>query len=302
MEAAFVLARLGQLAAAMVLGGSSLFFLYGMQRGATGAWRRWMLGVAILGAVSTVAWLMVQSASFAESTAAAFDAEAVWAVASGASFGRAAAARLVMFLAAFVALASRRSPWVVAAGLGLVAAASFAWTGHGASDDGVAGAAHLGADVAHLVAAAIWLGALAPLAVLVGRCRGDPAPEVLGAAHYGLARFSGIGPAVVGVLALSGAVNSWFLIGPDRLGAAFEALYGQLLAAKLAMFAVMLALAAANRYRLAPRLAQAAGPGETARAVAALKVSVVLETVFGLSILAVVSWLGVLPPPVSGEG
>ena len=48
----------------------------------------------------------------------------------------------------------------------LVGALAFA--GHAAAGSGIEGAIHLTADILHLVAAAAWVGALVPLAVIGG--------------------------------------------------------------------------------------------------------------------------------------
>ena len=85
---------------------------------------------------------------------------------------------------AVLAALPRRPSWPLLAGLGGAAAASFAWTGHGAD-----GRVHTGADVVHLLAAMIWLGALPVLAILV-LDRRDPAR-----ASLALHGFSAIGPA-----------------------------------------------------------------------------------------------------------
>ncbi len=59
----------------------------------------------------------------------------------------------------------------------------------------------------------------------------------------------------------------------------------------------MLGLAAANRFRLTPRLAAAIGAGgPTAAAVADLRRSVLVETSIGVLVLVLVSLLGALAP------
>ncbi|MFD2427101.1 CopD family protein [Sphingobium scionense] len=68
--------------------------------------------------------------------------------------------------------------------------------------------------------------------------------------HRALDGFAKVGSVVVGLLILSGFINSWILIGPSRLGSLFASLYGLLLGAKLILFGVMLTLAAANRFFL----------------------------------------------------
>jgi putative copper resistance protein D len=74
--------------------------------------------------------------------------------------------------------------------------------------------------------------------------------------------------------------------------------YGQVLLAKLGVFGAMLALAGANRFLLTPRLsATLDGRGHLRTAVSALRASVLIETALGFVVLAMVAWLGVLPPP-----
>src|SRR3546814_8332715 len=60
------------------------------------------------------------------------------------------------------------------------------------------------------------------------------------------------------VIAATGLINSQMIVGAENLGRSLSSPYGQLLLAKLALFALMLALAAANRWRLTPALAAAA--------------------------------------------
>jgi hypothetical protein len=77
---------------------------------------------------------------------------------------------------------------------------------------------------------------------------------------------------------------------------AFSSPYGQLLIAKLGLFGLMLALAAANRYRLSPLLERVHVSGEHATAIAALRRSLFVETCCAFLILALVAWLGTLGP------
>ena len=76
-------------------------------------------------------------------------------------------------------------------------------------------------------------------------------------------------------------------------------LYGQLLLAKLALFAAMLALAAANRFRLTPAFGKAIAQGDGSCAVAALRRSLAAEAGAALLILGLVAWIGTLAPPMS---
>lgn len=180
--------------------------------------------------------------------------------------------------------------------LGAAACVSLGWMGHGGATEGPGGPVHLVNNIAHSLAAAVWLGALAAFLILLWPSA-PAAPErsraLLGALHG----FSGIGTALVGTLVLTGLVNSWFLVGIDRLAGLWATTYGWLLIAKLGIFVLMLALAAANRFRLTPALRTALNADSPpTQAMAKLKSSLVLEAAGGVGILVLVAWLGTLAP------
>ncbi len=295
MEPAVVLSRLVQYAAVSIVGGSSLFFLYGYRPDIAQRWPKLLVQTAaIVGVAGGTAWLMTEAASLGDGPADAFDPIKVWGVAVGASFGVAALVRIGLFAVALGLASLRRStPWGLLAALGLGAAASFAWTGHGSADDGPAGVAHLGADVVHMGAAAVWIGALCALLILLLRhSRKGAAPS--DAAPAALAAFSRIGPLVVSALIASGLINGWFMVGPGALASLTQTPYGRLLIVKLGLFGLMLGLAAANRYVVTPRLARAAAGARGAEGLA--RVSLIAETLLAFGVLILVSWLGTLSP------
>jgi putative copper resistance protein D len=305
-ETLIVAARLAQYAGATVLSGSPLFYLYGLPAGGAGAVARWPRPLVFAGAVlalaGAVAALMVQTAILTADPAAALRPADMWSVIDGTGYGLALAVRIGLAGAALVAFAglSRGAPrtlWAVQAALGAGVMASFAWTGHGAASEGVRGLVHLAADILHLLAAAIWLGALAPLAIIALGLR-DPVPRADALAlHAALGRFSAIGVAVVGVIAATGVVNGWFLVGPAGVGELFRTGYGRVLLAKLVLFVLMLGLAGANRLWLAPRYGAAlAAYADPRSALAALRASVASETLLALAVLAAVAVLGTLEP------
>jgi putative copper resistance protein D len=100
-------------------------------------------------------------------------------------------------------------------------------------------------------------------------------------------------------IAASGLVNTAYLVGLTNLPAAVATLYGRLLLAKLALFAVMLALAATNRFALTPALALSLGSGHYRPAIARLRRSIFFETGSAVTVLAIVAWLGTIEPPIS---
>ena len=303
--------RLVLFASLLVLFGSALFFLYGLdstaQRAARrGAWPRGLLAAsAVAGLLGSVGWLVAETASLMGQPLLRMDWASLHAVATQTRFGRITLARIGLLAAALVLtrlLRDGRTLWATVAALGSIATASFAWTGHGSLGEGAGRFVHLTGDVVHLWAAGIWLGALVPLGMLVYGSSATLAPLGSRSAVHGLERFSGIGSAVVAVLLLSGLINSGYVIGLSRWRETFTTLYGRLLILKLALFAAMLLLAAINRYRLSPRLRSAIEESiPTASALRGLRLTVMLETCLGLAVLAVVALFGALEPPVSGS-
>src|SRR3546814_18992805 len=95
------------------------------------------------------------------------------------------------------------------------------------------------------------------------------------------------------------------IVGAENLGRSLSSPYGQLLLAKLALFALMLALAAANRWRLTPALAAAAGDdaesvdSDPDAALAAMRRSLIIEASAALAILVLVAWFGAREPFVA---
>src|SRR5262249_49549159 len=148
----------------------------------------------------------------------------------------------------------------------------------------------------HLLSAGTWLGALLPLGLLVLQSKRTEAAADIAAAHHGLVRFSGIGPAIVGLLGVTGLTNSWLLLGPAPWHALIATPYGLVLLVKLGLFAGMLGLAALNRYVLTPAIK---GQGSSRTALGALTHSVTAETALAVIVLAAVAVLGTLEPPVA---
>jgi len=178
--------------------------------------------------------------------------------------------------------------------LGAVALGSLAWTGHGAAGDGVVGHLHLAADVVHLLAVGAWIGALVTLSLLLRRAVGQP--TAIEVAYRALTRFSRMGTMIVAAIVGTGLVNSYVLVGPGRVLDLPATLWGQLLLAKLALFAGMLGLAAANRWVLTPALHRTPATAAALPALLRLRRSVMFETGVAFFILVAVAWLGTLPP------
>ncbi|MGI9169151.1 MAG: copper homeostasis membrane protein CopD [Caulobacteraceae bacterium] len=302
MEIAVVLARLGQYLGSAGLFGGALFLARQPNAGRQMREQRLLIAATVLLELSTLGALVAQAASMAGETSPFTDPSMVGMVMTSTTFGFAVAVRLVATASAMVVLMLRPTRWTLGAcaALGAVGAVTLAWGGHCAADEGVAGVVHLGADMVHLLAAGLWIGALGALTVMTTDRGLWSRPEEIGRLHAALGGFSGVGTLAVGLLIATGLVNSWLLIGPRRLDALITTLYGRLLLAKLILFAIMTALAAANRWRLKPRLGKPSASGAPLAAVAALRASLGFETALAFAVLALVAWLGTLAPPISG--
>lgn len=180
-----------------------------------------------------------------------------------------------------------------------IALASLAWTGHGAASEGAAGTGQLVADIIHLLGAGAWLGALTALTIMLFQGVGKRSEEYLRLTHRLLAGFSLSGTIIVALVVASGLVNSWMLVGPQSLLTLPATLYGQALIAKLLLFALMLSLAATNRFRLTSAFDRALQSGGTNSARRRLQMSLIIELSLAAAIIGLVAWLGTLEPPVS---
>ena len=290
--------RAAQYAAAAVALGLPAFMLYGggVFGGQPPRWARPALGwsAAALAVLATAA-LAMQTGLMAGALDQALNPEALGFVLGGTSLGAAYAVRIgagLLLLLAVLALRPGRGLWLVSLSLGLVVAASFAWTGHGAATEGPGHGLHLASDIAHAVAALIWLGAVfAFVALAMRRIEEDAASQAeLATALGGFAR---VGSICVAVLLVTGLINSVFLVSVEQVFSLGATPYGRLLAAKLAAFVAMLGLAALHRFRSTPALERGEG------GMAGLRLSLGAELVLGLLILALVGAMGMLAPPAS---
>ncbi|TPE62612.1 copper homeostasis membrane protein CopD [Sandaracinobacter neustonicus] len=184
-------------------------------------------------------------------------------------------AALALLVALLLLAPGRR--WMMALSAG-VALSSLAWAGHGASG----GRLHLAATVLHLLAAGLWLGAIAGYLLMMRYAGRDELAAALG-------RFAGTGGVIVGLLLVSGAVNALMIAGWPLPAGFLGSPWTMLLALKLALFAGMMGLAALHRFRLVPALAA----GER---VNSLRFSLATELALGCGVLILVSILGQVSP------
>lgn len=280
VEAGLILCRWLHYIAVTSLFGLSLFSVYAP--GATIARAVPPRSVQVLAAcalVSGLAWLFVLAASVGGGFDQAWTALPL--LLTGADFGPIWLARLAFALA--LCLPVLRTPGLRAL-TSAVLLASIALTGHARTHEGPLGQIQIIGDALHLLAAGAWLGALAGFLALLATAPEDP--ETVRA----LATFSGVGMSAVAILLVTGTVNAWLIL-PEPTALA-STLYGRLLAAKVGLFALMVAFAAHNRLKLVPALESAPKPG----LLRALRRNILCEQALGLAVLAVVAAIGALDP------
>jgi copper transport protein len=144
-------------------------------------------------------------------------------------------------------------------------------------------------DVLHLSAGAIWLGGLVGLAITLPALRGRRRDAVTV-----VARFSGVAAGVLALLAASGTLMGWRILG--SWDALFGTTYGVLLLVKVGIALLIVAIAGWNRYRLLPRVTAAIGHDEGVVATALIRRTVVAEATLLLAVIAVTGFLVNQPP------
>jgi copper resistance protein D len=245
--------------------------------------RRIALSLSILAVLAGGAQILVTAGSMSGRAAGMWDGTLVHMVWQ-AGAGRANAARVIGLLLMAFAVLRNLPPWPASVGA-MIAAASFAWTGHAWS---------LHPNVlpvvlvsVHLLGAAFWLGALLPLAVVA---RNGELSSIAAVAS----RFGAVAVYVVGTLLAAGLCLLWTMLG--GIADLKDSEYGRYVMLKLMFVACLVGLAAFNKLRLTPRLLA----GDV-RALRSFRLSIRLELLLGALILAVTAaFTTISGPPALG--
>ena len=166
--------------------------------------------------------------------------------------------------------------------------ATLVWAGHAHASGKHAWL--LPVDVVHVVAAGCWPGGLLPLALLLAKTRTNP--DLVRSALAITRRFSRLSLAAVGILALSGLLNAFGLVG--TLSALWPSTYGLLILCKVTLLAGLVGLGAVNR-----RLIRQEGSGDAGQTVRDLWRNVAWECALAAGVLLATETLAMNAPPAS---
>lgn len=233
----------------------------------------------VVGVPSAVASIGLLGLDLLGLPVAALATVAPWKIAFVTGTGPALLVAVVVMLIAMAALGREGRARALAAIAFIGVGASLAMSGHAAT--AAPEALTRPAVFLHGLGVTLWIGALAPLVVLVSK----PTAANLSV----LDRFSRIAVPVVGGLVLTGLVLA--IVQLETPSALVDTSYGIILCIKLALVLLLLAFAAFNRFRLTPALAADRG------AASALKRSILTELMLALAIFGVVAGWRFTPPP-----
>lgn len=296
--------RFGQYAALMLLLGGAAFPLVAL-RGSVGVianpWpRRWLailavaaIGVALAAMIASVAAMMGVLPWMVELAM-------VQAIVTGTGIGWAFVIRvaaLATALAMLLLVASPRLRSISTVGLSAAALTSLAWSGHAAATPGSMGTLHRLNDAAHLIAAAMWIGAIFGFLLSVRAAHRRPARVEAEPLFDALRRFAPIGLVLVALVSITGILNAQLIFGIADVPRVLAGPYGWLLAAKLGLVGLMLLCAARNatiaRRRASVSAVSAAGFSETLRVI---RTSLAVEALTGTVVIAIIACLGLMSP------
>lgn len=247
---------------------------------------RVIAALAGAGAVLTIAQFLAIALAMTGGDLAVLDAEMFRYLALDTAMGISSGARFLLLLIATAVAVRAPEARLIHSVLAVAALATLAWSGHAGVSDGTVGTVHRASDIVHLLAASLWLGALAILLVSLRRAKTSPADLVVA-----LGRFAITGSVIVAALLATGLINLWAIVGFDGLPDLPGTRYGKVLAFKVLLFAAMLVFAALNRWRFTPRLASGSSD-----ALQSLRRSVTIEASLAIGVVLAVAFIGILPP------
>jgi putative copper export protein/mono/diheme cytochrome c family protein len=230
-----------------------------------------------------IAWLTAETAAIAGTDTIGSTLAAVPVVAFQTQYGQWFSSRCALLLILLLTPLTRRIGLAIALILAGTALAVQPMVGHAGAIGGAAGAELVASETLHLLAAGAWLGGLLPLFMAV-----TILPHQAAAAAC--RNFTPVGLSSVLILAGTAIVQVTELMG--GLSGLFGTTYGHIALIKVAIFLVLLTLAALNRLVLTEHLAH-----ETASVTQRhMRLSIAAEMLLGSAVIITAGFLASLMP------
>jgi putative copper resistance protein D len=281
----FAFSRALHFASLMSVFGATAVFYQARGLGVTGAnLRKFLSAAATVALASAVLCLCFVGGEMAGDLALGFDPQVIGSVVGGTFYGHVFIVRLIL-LTGLVLLSLADGAFVWKALVSGAALAALGLTSHAAASGTPRyETARAAVDALHIIAGGFWVGGLVVLMPEAWR-RPRNTGQLIGL----LSLFSRWGAVSVAVLVTAGTLNGVFILGQQ--GMPWNGTYVTLLAAKIVLAAVMIALALTNRFGVLPALAR----GEP-EAQDTIPLTVSAELGAALAILAIVGFLGLTAP------
>jgi len=302
-----VIARWIHFASVFALFGSSFFWLYmGSERTSAGpgalpsAIRATTILLRIaapIAAISGIAWLAYILINMTGDFGSVADPEDLRLFFFETPFGTVSILRLALLaIGVVIAFLPWHGCWRFAAlvPVGALLLITQAWFGHSAEGAGLYRAIVITVYAIHALATAAWVGGLPTLLFALVEPRRFGPSEARDCTLDVCSRFSLMAMVAVTLIVVSGIANAGFRVA-GSFGKLFDSAYGDVLLKKLAVVAVMLAVAYFNRFIAIPRLRATSLKRMTQ--ITWLRYSVALDVVLGVLVLGASAILGITMPP-----
>ena len=186
-----------------------------------------------------------------------------------------------------------RGFWVAWTAMAAALVATISFAGHSASGDVVA--VSLTNDLVHVAAGAVWFTGIVVLSVVLPyACRNLPDGERLRLLAPAVVRFSTVALVSITVVGVTGAINSLLRVG--RLQDLVETRYGNVLALKIGLFVVILAVGGLNHFVIRHRLETAIGRRRASSSRALFRRTIVTELIVAVAVLGLTGILTSMAP------
>lgn len=227
-------------------GGLALIVDVKLQKPLAAVLRRPTQIAIVLATTSVLVAIPCEAAEFGAGWQAALQSDLLWSVALQTHAGMSNTIQAVTCIALVGAFATGRRR--LATGFSGLVLAEVATTGHMATELDLFGITRVATAAVHILSAAAWVGALLTFLTLIHLSR---SPQLRTAAISAMRLFSRAGHLAVGLVVLTGLINSWVIVGHQPFE--WHVPYQRYLLLKIAVVGAMCAIALVDRYVILPQ-------------------------------------------------